>query len=91
MSQSQSRNEVIPAQSNKDYEPISESVFFGPDDVTKSISLKILNDNLEPRMDRLKMFSIEVRPLEPANMTVCSVLSPGSVGVVIEDFSEDGS
>ena len=52
--------------------------------------MKILNDNLNPIMEGLKVFSVQIKPiLDDTNKSNCNIIEPDIVNITIDDFSED--
>lgn len=75
---------------NVDYEPIKKIIKFMPGEVTKKIFINILGDSNKHSTDSLKIFTIQLKPLNPprnaatANLSQCSYVNPDFVNIVIE-------
>ncbi len=53
--------------------------------------MKILNDNLNPIMEGLKIFNVQIKPiLENIDKNTCNIIEPDIVNITIDDLSEDG-
>ncbi len=53
--------------------------------------MKILNDNLNPIMEGLKIFNVQIKPiLENTDKNTCNIIEPDIVNITIDDLIEDG-